>query len=320
MNKKILVIGAGVSGLSTAKLLLDSGYSVDIWAKDLPQQTTSNVAAAFWYPYLCNPRDKVIGWSKFTLNYLKQHAVTDTSSGTRLMSMTEYFDKPEPDPWWLPAVDNFSRPKENELPPGYVDGHRTEVVLMDTSLYLPWLMRQIENSGGRIKQHPISSFDEVLEAYDTVINCTGLGSKELCKDERLYPVRGQVVCIKPRAYAGIMCDDKGPNHVAYIVPRFNDLVLGGTAQEHDWNLEVDPQDTADILRKAAAISPLFNDVEIVKVKVGLRPARDEVRLEVEQRGRKHIIHNYGHGGAGYTISWGCANQVVQFIENIMPRV
>src|SRR5580700_2911189 len=80
-DKNILILGAGVSGLSTGILLLKEGYNVHIQAKDLPPNTTSNIAAAFWYPYLCNPRDKVTKWSGFTLQYLKKHALNDPDSG-----------------------------------------------------------------------------------------------------------------------------------------------------------------------------------------------------------------------------------------------
>jgi len=107
-----------------------------------------------------------------------------------------------------------------------------------------------------------------------------------------------------------------PDAVLAFAERYNDIILGGTVQANNWSTEVDSQDTADILRKAKAISPSFDDVEVIEAKVGLRPARDEVRLEVEQFGDKYVIHNYGHGGAGFTLSWGCANDVVGFVKEL----
>ena len=107
MNKSVLVIGAGVSGLSSAMLLRDAGYNVTIWAKDLTPDTTSNVAAAIWFPFLCNPRDKAITWGKNTYQYLEKHVMPDDASGTFYITWMEYLKEKSPDPWWRPAVEIF---------------------------------------------------------------------------------------------------------------------------------------------------------------------------------------------------------------------
>jgi D-amino-acid oxidase len=315
-TKSVLVLGAGVSGLSTGMLLLKHGYDVKIWAKDLPPNTTSNIAAAFWYPYLCNPRDKATKWSGFTLRYLKENALANVDSGCITRTVTEIFDKKVGEPWWQDAVESYRRPSQDELPEGYVDGWQTEAVLMDTSKYMDWLLDQYEQHGGRIEQKQVKDIMEAFVNYDIVINCTGLGSRDLFNDEAVYPVRGQIVKIKSNGFDQVVADDEGHNSMAVIIPRINDIVLGGTAQANDWNLDVDPKDTEDILRKAKALSPAFSNVEIIEVMVGLRPARDEVRLEIEAYEDKYVIHNYGHGGAGYTLSWGCANDVLELLKSI----
>lgn len=316
MNKRILILGAGVSGLSVGVLLLKEGYDVQIWAKDLPPNTTSNVAAAFWFPYLCNPRDKATKWAGATLDYLKQNALNDPDSGCITRTVTEIFDHKVEDPWWADAVEEWHRPSPAELPEGYVDGYQTESILMDSTLYMDWLLNQYKSLGGKLEQHEIKDINEALASYDIVINCTGLGSRQLFNDDEVYPVRGQVVKVKPNGFDQVMADDDGPNSMAVIIPRLNDIVLGGTTQVNNWSLEIDPQDTQDILRKAKALSLAFNDVEVVGESVGLRPARSEVRLETEEKDDKHIIHNYGHGGAGYTLSWGCAADVVQLVRDV----
>lgn len=310
----ILVLGAGVSGLSSGILLLKTGYNVHIWAKDFPPNTTSNIAAAFWYPYLAKPVDKVTKWSGFTLKYLKDDLISDPATGCVTRTVHEFFDHKVDDPTWRSAVESFRRLEPNEIPEGYVDGYATEAALMDTSLYMDWLMNEYQRLGGTLKQKAISSLDEALADHDIVINCTGLGARELCNDEKLHPVRGQVVKVKPTGFELVVNDDYGPNGLCYIVPRINDVVLGGTEQENDWNLEVNEQDTQNILRKAKFFSSSFNNPEITEVRVGLRPVRDEVRVEVEPFGDKNVIHNYGHGGAGFTLSWGCANEVVDLVE------
>jgi D-amino-acid oxidase len=98
----------------------------------------------------------------------------------------------------------------------------------------------------------------------------------------------------------------------YIFPRSDGCILGGTAQKDNWSLAVDPATAADIRARCEQIEPTLHDAEVLAQLVGLRPGRHEVRLEVEHIGqRQAVIHNYGHGGAGVTLSWGCAAEVVQ---------
>lgn len=313
---EILVLGAGISGLSTGILLLKKGYSVTIWAKDLPPNTTSNKAAAYWFPYLANPVDKVTRWSKFTLEYLKKEFVNDPKSGCYLRKGMELFDKKVDDPSWKDAADNFRRATPDELPNGYTDAYVFDSVLMDTSIYMDYSVEMFKNSGGKIIQKTVENIDEALEKYNIVINCTGLGAKELFNDESVYPVRGQIVKVKSNGFNQVIADDEEHNGLCYIIPRVNDIVLGGTHQENDWNLEVDPKDTVDILRKAGNIIPQFKNVEILNITVGLRPARPEIRLETEKFGDKTVIHNYGHGGSGFTLSWGCAQEVATILSSL----
>jgi D-amino-acid oxidase len=315
-KREILVLGSGVSGLSCGILLLKAGYKVTIWAKEFPPHTTSDSAAAFWYPYLCNPRDKASVWAGNTLRYLRQFVLPDLGSGCVIRTVTEVFDHPSGDPWWALAVPEWHRPQPSQLPAGYTDGYQTDAALMDTTRYMDWLQKQYAALGGTRRQHQVRNMDEATAACDVVVNCTGLGARELCHDERLYPIRGQVVKIKSNGFNQIIADDEGPNSLAVIIPRLDDIVLGGTTQANDWNLEVDPADTKEILRKAALLSPAFKHVEITSESVGLRPARDEVRLEVELAGPGAIVHNYGHGGSGFTLSWGCAQDVLEHIRQL----
>jgi D-amino-acid oxidase len=108
-------------------------------------------------------------------------------------------------------------------------------------------------------------------------------------------------------------DDEGLNGLGYIIPRSADIVLGGTAQKNDWDLTIREGDQAEILRKAANLHAGFASVQVVGAGVGLRPVRPEVRLETERIGGATVVHNYGHGGAGFTLSWGCAEEVVKLI-------
>ncbi len=315
-KKEILVLGAGVSGLSSAILLLEKGYKVRIRAKELPPNTTSDVAAAVWYPYLCKPPHKAAKWSGFTLRYLKEKVMADPASGCIQRTITEIFDRKVEEPWWKEAVETYRRPAPDELPDGYVDAYQTEAIVTDSTKYMDWLLARFQALGGTIERIEVDNIEQAFGDYDIVVNCTGLGARSLFNDQSVYPVRGQVVCVKPNGFEQVVADDDGPNNLLVIIPRLNDIVIGGTIQANNWSLKVDPKDTTEILRKARSLYPVFKNVEIIQEKVGLRPVRDEVRLEVEVFGDKYVVHNYGHGGAGYTLSWGCANDVVNLIEEL----
>ena len=102
--------------------------------------------------------------------------------------------------------------------------------------------------------------------------------------------------------------------MTYTIPRRDVTVLGGTAQKGDWDETIRKKDTEDILSKCEVFWPDLDRQNIVGSAVGLRPSRYELRLELEIINNKKVIHNYGHGGAGVTLSWGCADEVVKLLK------
>ncbi len=314
-KKEILILGAGVSGLSTGILLLKKGYSVKIWARELSPNTTSDTAAAIWYPYLCSPREKAIPWAKITFKYLLDEILPDSKGGCIRRRFSEIFDSKQPEPWWREAFpDAIDRLGNDQLPEGYIDAYSINTIVIDTSIYMKYLADIFNNLGGTIIQKEVNDINEAFEENNVVINCTGLGSRNLFNDMKVFPVRGQMIKIKKTEIDEIIVDDTAHNNLSLIVPRLNDVMLGGTAQVNDWNLNIDSKDTEEILRKALLLQPKLGEIEIVSESVGLRPARESIRLEPEYFGEKVVIHNYGHGGAGFTLSWGCAADVVLLVE------
>jgi D-amino-acid oxidase len=329
---EILVLGCGVSGLTTALTLLDIGHTPRIWARDLPPNTTSNVAAAVWYPYRAFPEEKVTAWGATAYERFAELAKTPETG----VIMREAFDlrgEEAPDPWWIAAVPDVRRATSDEVPPGYGDALVLNAPVIDTSIYLNYLLAQFRARGGQIEQRAVASLNEALASCPVVINCTGLGAREVAGDTEVHASRGQVIRIKANGFDRALLDNYGPNHVAYIVPRVSDIVLGGTDVEGDERLAVDESLNPGILSRCAtmvkhydpafagSLRTLLGDstadappAEIVSVACGLRPVRPTVRLEREEMGPgRVVIHNYGHGGAGVTLSWGCAAEVAALL-------
>jgi D-amino-acid oxidase len=185
---------------------------------------------------------------------------------------------------------------------------------------LGYLIQRFESLGGKITVRSLASVDEAFEHYDQVIDCAGLGARELVGDQTLTPIRGQVVRVAQVGIERFWLDDYSQGGITYIVPRANDCILGGTADEGSEDLTPDPATAAAIIARCVALEPRLRDAEILEHKVGLRPGRPAVRLEAEQWAPgKQLIHNYGHGGAGVTLSWGCAGEVLGLVKQAGRR-
>jgi D-amino-acid oxidase len=314
-----LVIGGGVSGLTSALCLLRAGHGATIWAKALPPDTTSNVAAAVWYPYKAYPEDRVTAWGAEAYRAFKRLA-GDAATGVLMAQVVEARPEPASDPWWVSAVEGFRHARPEELPAGYADGYVFDAPVIAMPIYLSYLLDRVRTEGGIVEQRDVAELGEALARSVVVVNCAGLGARELASDSDLHAARGQVVRVRHNGYRRVLLDDTGPNAVAYIVPRVDDIVLGGVDDEYDERTEVDPAQIPDILRRCANLAPEFAGItenDILGVAVGLRPVRSAVRLEAERPGPgQAVIHNYGHGGAGVTLSWGCAAEVVRLVASI----
>ncbi|MCL4265368.1 MAG: FAD-binding oxidoreductase [Anaerolineae bacterium] len=316
-HKDVLVIGCGVSGLSCGIRLLERGWRVRIVARELPPQTTSDVAAAIWYPYRAYPEERVLAWSAVSFQeFLRLTAVP--AAGTSLTTLIEPYQWPVADPWWWSAVPHFRRATAAELPPGFVDGYVAEVPLIETPLYMNYLMTRFQAGGGVIEPGEVADLTAVADQYSVIINCAGLGARKLVGDATLYPIRGQIMRVTavPGLHAWI--DERSDRGLTYIIPRQDGVILGGTAQAEDWNLAVDGETADHIRQNCVQLEPRLLDAQILEHRVGLRPGRPAVRLEPQPLTPScTVIHNYGHGGAGFTLSWGCADEVVLLAESVI---
>ncbi len=305
----VLVVGAGVSGLSAALRLLEAGHSVEIWTRDLPAETVSAVAAAIWYPYLAEPVDRVLLWGEVSLKeFIRLSDEPDT--GVMMRDGMEVFLGAVDDPWWSGTVPGFRRTKTSELPPGYVDGYSLRLPVVDMSMHLNWLVRRVEGMGGRLVLRSIEGLPETSGVADAVVNCIGLAAREVAVDPEVYGVRGQIQVVRAPGVTQFLLDDAGPT---YIIPRVTDVVLGGSADEHVYSATVDPAVSAAIRARCVRLMPQLADAPVLANRVGIRPCRSTVRLEMEMIGATRVIHNYGHGGSGVTLSWGCAEEVVRLV-------
>jgi D-amino-acid oxidase len=282
-------------------------------ARDLPRETTSAVAAALWYPYRSLPPDRVIGWARtsyaaFAALAAGQDHGGDPDAGVRMVPGTEVRTPPGPgasepesgEPWWRAAVPSVE--PAAQVPAGWTTGWSFAAPIADMGVYLDWLAGRIVRLGGTITRLNLGSLPE----RGLVVNCSGLGARLLGHDPSVVPVQGQVAVLEQIGLDRWWLDATGPT---YVVPRERDIVVGGTAVEGEWSRTPSPETVADILDRAARLVPALRDARVLRHRVGLRPVRPAVRLERVG----DVVHCYGHGGAGVTLSWGVADDVVALL-------
>jgi D-amino-acid oxidase len=283
---EVTVIGAGVIGLTCAHALEQAGYRVAVVADDRPK--VSDVAGGLWLPYAAGHSERVMGWALETLSWLE----------TRGFRARDYLHLQAAEPWWLNALpgDRVRRARVAELPAGYDHGWVLQVPLVEMARHLH------ELEPPRITRRTVTSLDEFP---GLVVNCSGLGARELAADPTVIAARGQVVHVAGLPGLRCVCDE---DEMIYVLPREDRTVVGGSYEPGNENEAVDPAQTESLLARARALVPLLTDAKVLGAHVGLRPVRaDGPRVEREG----NVIHCYAHGGAGLTLSWGCARRVVE---------
>jgi D-amino-acid oxidase len=289
-----------VVGLSCAVRLLERGHRVDVVARDLPLETTSAVAAALWYPYRAYPFERVAAWSARSYQVFAELARTVPDAGVALRRGTELLRTPG-DPWWASAVPSLSR--TTDVPAPYAAGLELEAPVVEMPTYLPWLHGRVEDLGGTVTRLALQALPNHAEI---VVNATGLGARLTAADTAVVPVRGQVAWVSQVGLDRWWLDSEVPT---FVVPRTQDIVVGGTAEEGEWDRTPSDIVAKEILDRAARLVPGIAGATVLAHRVGLRPARPSVRLERDG----DLVHCYGHGGAGVTLSWGCAEEVASLV-------
>ncbi|KAL4531492.1 hypothetical protein Ndes2526B_g04395 [Nannochloris sp. 'desiccata'] len=350
-NPKIGVIGGGVIGLTCALRLLQRSphAKVTLICSKLATETTSAGAAGLWKPYAISGTspEKVNKWGTDTFqHYLEIFNSQDAATaGIFLCPAYELYHEPVPDPAWSTTVPSYRHLSSTDLAMYdpqkiYNYGFAYDTIIAEGRLYMQWLVAKIKSYTSRVTiltgchVESLTDLSSYSDDFVAVINCAGLGARELVKDESLYPIRGHVLRVKApwvRFHAEAEQRDS-PDMPAYIIPNSDTVVLGGTkGHKGDEDLNPRKDDRDAILARCTAAVPSLAGAEVIDEWVGLRPGRPSVRLELERfdsnnsRERSSgdmppfVVHNYGHGGSGLTLAWGCAGDSVELLakQNII---
>jgi D-amino-acid oxidase len=316
MVKSVAIVGAGVSGLTCAVVFAERGYRTAIFAGEIGQRTTSGAAAALWFPYDAEPADKVIAWALETYKVLVDLS-GDGRTGVSMIELHQFSRANEiPIPDWAHSLGASVIPtRVEESLTVFRSGFAMNVPLMDTTIYLDYLANRFIKAGGEINPNvQFKKLEAVNPKFELVINCAGIGARELVDDIDLEPHRGQVAVVPKidNLFCAIVCDDPP---LMYAIPRTTDCVFGGTNEISD-ERDIDPAATSRIVAECSRALDIDNP-HVLAERVGFRPFRKSgVRLERDRLSDgRTVVHNYGHGGSGFTLSWGCVENVLRLARS-----
>ncbi len=259
-ERRFAVLGAGAVGLATARLLQDHGAEqVTIYARDLPPETTSNIAGAQWGPFSIAEeglrtaafddqfvRAAEFAWRRFQL-------LAGERYGVRWLPNYLLTTTPEVrDSWEESLMRSFLQPPvrlgPGEHPFTTPYAHRFYSMLIETPVYLTAVMDDVRRAGGRIVVRDFPDLQAVLALEErTIVNCTGLGAATLFADRDLVPIKGQLEVLVPQPEIDYLTIGPMDAGLLYMFPRRDGILLGGTYQRGEWSAAPDPAETSRIL-------------------------------------------------------------------------
>jgi glycine/D-amino acid oxidase-like deaminating enzyme len=253
-QREVAVLGCGAVGLATARLLQRRGWDVTIYARDLPPRTTSNVAGGLWSPTSVAAPDRLVGAFGEAFreaSELAHRAFQDLPGerfGIRWRDNYLFGDSPPSAPYWVSQVPHLYPgmqslgPGDHPFPVPHALHYRAMVI--EPPIYLRQMLLDFRAAGGSLVVRALGSVEEVLALPEPVVlNCTGLGARDLFGDQELTPVKGQLHVLEPQPEVDYVTLNGG----LYMIPRADGVLLGGTFERGEWSLEPDPAARGRIL-------------------------------------------------------------------------
>ncbi|HZE13652.1 MAG TPA: FAD-dependent oxidoreductase, partial [Chthoniobacterales bacterium] len=231
MKQRVAIVGAGVSGLTSALVFAEQGYATAIFAEEVGDETNSAAAAAIWYPYDVGSGANVIPWALASCERFVELA-RQRETGVSIVELRVFSRLgPITPPDWAQSFATHPI-ADSEIPSAFVSGFSIHVPLIETGEYLAYLTARLTNGGVSLSgEMRFDRLEDVDANFDLIVNCAGIGARELVPDPEMEPHRGQIAIVEKfhLPYA-VVCDDPP---LMYAIPRSHDCVVGGTNEISD---------------------------------------------------------------------------------------
>lgn len=273
------------------------------------------VPGALWGPCFDAPMDRTLAWTGQSLRDFQKLAA-DPATGVRMapsISVGDAMPAGAELPPQVRQIPELRAARADELPPGYASGSWALMAVVDMPRYLDHLAGRLAAAGVAIETRKVASLADLGQEASAVVNCAGLGARELAADPELTPDFGQHVVLSNPGLDTVFIDlSRGPDSTIFV-PHPDRVVCGGVSRPGRWDTTPDPDVTEGIVARCRAAEPRLRDAEVLDVLTGLRPSRPAVRVEAEDVDGVRVVHNYGHGGHGVSLSWGCGRDAAALL-------
>ena len=332
----VAIVGAGIIGMTNAVCLLEKGFFVTIFTKDEPLSTNSDAAVANWFTSDDSKPLLQLFCLESISKFSKLMEIEGPRSGVQRIPLILYFKSKEDfeqSVWSRESLKKLvnltDAPPDRAEVPGFPFAVLIHNFLIHPAIYRPYMLKKFTKLGGKLKNKKVNALSELINDYDIVINSAGWEAEFLTKDPDVYPIRGQTEIMEiPKNLGDYSLNVEGIDAYVVFRPLTKDCVIGTTYQVGDSGSEVRESDKRAIVEKISKFFPYVSGVKTTS-KAGVRCGRSDVRIETEKVNNnngeeKLIIHCYGHGGSGYSASFGTAEEVVKyclsFASNMKPRL
>jgi D-amino-acid oxidase len=309
----VVVVGAGIVGLSSAVSLAEAGHRVRVWTADDPTATASAHADGLWKPTYQAPLPATLAWASRSLDHYVRLTADPATTGVRMVEAVTVGEVPDRHalPAQLRLLPDLGDP--TELPPGFDRGlsHRSPVV--DVPVHLRWLLERLAALGATLEIRRIDALDEALAEARVVVLAAGLGARELAGDPTVRPLFSQVVVTDNPGVRRVLTEIADSRRWTSVIPQPDRVHLGGVRVPGRTDPAPDREEAREILRRCREAEPLLHDATVLRVDTGVLPARPTTRVEAEERDGGLVVHNYGHGSSGISLCWGTAHDVVRLV-------
>lgn len=329
MAHKVAVVGAGIIGMTTARRIKSEmeDVHVTVIAEHFTPHTANDEAAGFFMPQDVSgvPDEKLREWFDESYSFYRKLLLEKYSSDNGLAEVPAYYLQKNMMP--KPAYADTYPPwreltmKDVDAFPNYKRGYYFISMIIECKKFLPYLMGRFLNDGGNFIGKKVNEFEELFEEYDVIINCSGIGARDLCQDESVSFVCEQTTRVNaPWIKHAVIADDG-----FYVIPNIHDVVLGGNSKNQNLFLIPDDDEAKAIWKGCSRLVPCLKPCTFIRYSVTLRPGNGPLKLYFQDLPSKDggktfpVIHNYGHGASEICLAWGCAGEVVKLLKNAISK-